>query len=72
MLPQCRFDVGARAVRDGLQAGHRTPSSHDRIVLAPVLDGIEEVGEVAGGISCRDFWHEIRLSDLRAHACTAI
>jgi hypothetical protein len=43
MLPQCRFDVGARAVWDGLQTGHGAPSSHDRVVLAPVFDGIEEI-----------------------------
>ncbi len=64
MLPQRGFHVGARAVRNGLQAGHWAPSPHDRVVLAPVLDGIEEVGEVAGGVRCRDFRHEIRLSDL--------
>ena len=34
-------------MRDGLQAGHRAPSSHDRVVLAPVLNGIEEAGKFA-------------------------
>ena len=42
---------------DRLQAGDRPPSAYDGEMLAPVLDGIEDVGEVAGGVRRGDLWH---------------
>jgi hypothetical protein len=64
MRTECGFDVGASSVGDGLQARHGAPSAHDGVLLAPVLDGVEEVGEVAGGVGRGHLRHEIRLSDL--------
>jgi hypothetical protein len=63
MRTQCRLDIGASAVGDGLQAGDRPPSAQDRVLLAPVLDGVEEIGEVAGSVGRGHLWHKIRLSD---------
>jgi integrase/recombinase XerD len=52
---------------DRIQLGHDFASAHDREVLAPVLDGIEDVGEVPCCVGRTHLRHRIRLSDIRRH-----
>jgi hypothetical protein len=37
-----------------------------------VLDGVEEVGEVAGRVGCGNLWHKIRLSDQAARTALLV
>ena len=60
---QERFDLDSLTRLGGVELGDDLAAAHDREVLAAVLDGIEQVGEVAGGVGGTDLRHEIRLSD---------
>ncbi len=55
--------VRAPPQTDRLEVSDDLASPDDGEVLPTVLDGIEEIGEVAGCVSGADFWHVIRLSD---------
>ena len=46
-----------------LEMGNRFASPHDREVLTSMLDGIEQISEVPGGVRRRHIRHNIRLSD---------
>jgi hypothetical protein len=50
---------------DRLDMGHGSTAANNCDPLPLVLDGIEQLGEVSGGISSTDFCHVIRLSDFR-------
>lgn len=45
--------------------GDRLASPHDREVLAPVLDRVEEISKVPSRIRRRHIRHDIRLSDMQ-------
>lgn len=60
---QERFDLNSLPRPDGVELGDDPAAAHDREVLAAVLDGIEQIGEVAGGVGGTHLTHEIRLSD---------
>jgi hypothetical protein len=55
--------IGAPAQSDRLEVSNDLASPDDGEVLPTVLDGVEEIGEVAGCVSGADLGHEIRLSD---------
>ena len=57
------LDVGAAAGADRIELGDNFPSADDREVLAAMLYGVKNVGEVPGCIGGADLWHGIRLSD---------
>lgn len=58
------LDVGAAAGADRVKLGDDPPAADDREVLAVMLDGIKDVGEVPGGIGGANLGHQIRLSDI--------
>ncbi len=51
--------LGAPAQTDRLEVSNDLASPDDGEVLPTVLDGVEEIGEVAGCVSGADLWHEI-------------
>ncbi len=55
--------LGPSTESKGLQRGDRLSAPDDGVPLAPMLDGIEQVGEVSGGVGSTDLRHNIRLSD---------
>jgi hypothetical protein len=63
MTSQQSFDLGSSAPVDRIEVGDDLASAHDREAFAPVLDGIEEVGEVSSCVGGTDLRHLIRLSD---------
>lgn len=63
---QERLDLSALACLHGVELGHDLAAAHDPEVLAAVLDGVEEVGEVPGRVGSAHFRHQIRLSDWTA------
>jgi len=63
MAPKNVLHGASRAAPHRLEMGDRPAPPHDGESLTTVLDGVEKVREVAGGISRADFGHEIRLSD---------
>ncbi len=52
--------LGAPPPTDRLEVSDDLASPDDGEVLPTVLDGVEEIGEVAGCVSGADLWH-IRL-----------
>ncbi len=56
--------LGAPPPTDRLEVSNDLASPDDGEVLPTVLDGVEEIGEVAGCVRGADLWHEIRLSVL--------
>ena len=58
-----RLGVGAAAARHRFDVGDSSAATRDRVPLAAVFDGVEEVGEPACRFSGGDFGHGIRLSD---------
>ena len=60
------LDGASRTTPNRFQLRDRTPSPHDREPLPPMLDGVEEVSKVTGGVGGTHFGHEIRLSDFRS------
>ena len=66
MALQERLDLGALACFHGVELGYDLAATHDPEVLAAVLDGVEEVGEVPGCVGSAHLRHEIRLSDSTA------
>src|SRR2546429_9483439 len=65
MAAEPLFDLGPSTSGHRLQVGHGLAPAHDGEVLPSVLDGIQQVSEVAGRIRCADIGHRIRLSDPR-------
>jgi hypothetical protein len=63
---QERLDLGSPARLHGVELGHDLAAAHDREVLAAVLDGVEEAGEVPGRVGGAHLRHAIRLSDWTA------
>ena len=57
MTAKQRLGIGATAKGDGFDVGDGLAATGDRVALAIVLDGIEEVGELAGGFGCCHFRH---------------
>src|SRR5882762_6657004 len=49
-----------------LQVRNRLATTHDRETLTSVLDRVEKVGKLAGGIGGTYLGHSIRLSDFGA------
>jgi len=49
--------------RDRFDVRNSLPMTDDRESLPVVLDGIEQIGELASSVSCGYIWHEIILSD---------
>jgi hypothetical protein len=64
VLAEEDLGVGSPTPADGFDVRDRFAATGDGVALAVVLDGVEEVGELAGGFGRRDFGPEIRLSDL--------
>lgn len=48
--------------------GNSPSPPHNREVLASVLHGIEDVGEVPSGVRGADLWHKLKLSDVTYNA----
>jgi len=63
MTEQQGFDLVAPAAVHRVELGDHLASADNREVLASVLDRVEDVGEVSGGVGSAHFRHEIRLSD---------
>src|SRR6266542_1055961 len=64
VAPQDLLDRASAASPPRPEMSDRPSSPDNREPLPPVLDGIEEVREIAGRIGRADFGHKIRLSDL--------
>lgn len=58
-----RFRVRSAPARDGFDVGDSLAPACDGESLTVVLDGVEEVGELACGFRRGHLGHEIRLSD---------
>ncbi len=58
-----RLGVGPATARHRFDVGDGFAATRDRVPLAVVFDGVEEVGEPAGRFGGGDFGHGIRLSD---------
>jgi hypothetical protein len=61
---QQRFDIGAAPSGYRFEVRNRLAATNDRVMLATMLDAIEQIGEATGRIGRSDIWHAIRLSDL--------
>lgn len=44
--------------------GDSLAAADNRVMLATMLDAVEEISEVAGSFGSGNIWHEIRLSDM--------
>lgn len=66
MTSEQRHHVRAAPRLHGLELADRPSSPHHREGLAPVLDRIEDLGEVAGCLGGTHLVHRIRSSDLRS------
>ncbi len=47
----------------GLELRHDAAAPNHRVVLAAVLDAVEQIGEAPGCLCGTDFGHEVRLPD---------
>jgi hypothetical protein len=63
MPSEQRLGVGAAPATGWFEVRDRLAPTHDREMLAVVLDRVEEICEVAGGVGRGHIGHEIRLSD---------
>lgn len=64
MVPQHPLDVGSLPGADRIEVSDHLPPTDDGEMLAAMLDGVEQIGEVACCIRGTDLRHAIRLSDL--------
>lgn len=63
MAPQQRFRVGSQPRPCRFEVGDRLPASKNGEMLAPMLDCIQEIREIAGCFGRAYLRHNIRLSD---------
>src|SRR5687768_192365 len=69
MAPKNVLDRGSGTPSNRFQLSDGSASPHNRKTLPPMLDGVQEIGEVASSVSGAHLGHEIRLSDTRTRAC---
>lgn len=72
MPPQECLGVRSTASAERFQLSDRLASTNDDELLAPVLDGVEHVGEVASRVGRADLRHKVRLSDLPARSAVQL
>lgn len=63
MTTQQRLCLGAGCGDDRFELSDDASAAHDGVVLAAMLDTVEQVGETSRGVGSGHFGHEIRLSD---------
>jgi hypothetical protein len=63
MAPQNVLHGTSGPAPDRLEVGDGPTSAHDGEPLTAMLDGVEQVSKVAGGVGRTHFGHDIRLSD---------
>lgn len=63
MAPQQGFHIGSQPASGRLEVSDGLSAPDDREVLASMLDRVEDVGEVPGGVGRTYLRHRIRLSD---------